>query len=297
MPKPFGSRTTLTRTRYGVADAVIDPAWLAVHPTGVRKVIISGGKEVGITASVRALRTAGLKIGDFLYESSLNLRLTVLQIIPEQTTEVALCQQVPQFIPDEFHNGSIEGFWTASQAGGTITETEPVGGILIIYPTIQTGLAGAGPLLYQTVSGDFDIFCRVAVTNAGLGAGQFVYGLIGARIDSTHGVYVGLRRSTDAAEMVRIDQYGGGAGQQSEVVSVTGVNFVRMRRQGTAFRAYYSTAAVDNPPETESGWAEIKQTSNEQVSGASVQLGLSSWANAAALDEADFDYVRNIKPA
>jgi hypothetical protein len=70
-----------------------------------------------------------------------------------------------------------------------------------------------------------------------------------------------------------------------------------IRRQGMAFRAYHSTAAIDSHPETEMGWTEIKQTANEQVSAADVKLGLSAWANAAVLDEADFDYVRSIKPA
>lgn len=294
------SRSQMTRTRYGVADITVDPAWVRVHPTGQRKIIVTSGAEVGITAEVRFVASADVAVYDFLYFAPLKLRLFVYQIIPEQATSRALCQEVPAVIPDEFDNAFIEPWWTQALAGGAISEGS-IPDVIVFTPNVPgVQLTGNAAFIYQTISGDFDVYTRLGVTNSGLADGQSNRGFIGARLDTSHGVYIGNHSYRTGiqyfSDIVAIDQYGASAGQQDEWSQGNGVNFVRLQRRGVTFHAYYCTNGAANVPASESEWIEADRAGQIVTGGGPVQLGIGGYLSNATIDTSAFFYFRNWIP-
>jgi hypothetical protein len=290
------ARTSMKRTRYGVAEITINPAWLKIYPTGVRKIIITLGVEVGITAEVRVKATADVAVGDFLYEATRGQRFYVYQLIPEQATVLLMCQQVPKFIGDEFDNLQVEGFWSQLLNGGSLSESAFAGQIELAPPVPVVQVATNGLFLYQVISGDFDVFARLAVTNnlSGLNAH---YGYLGARVSGAAylGAYIGTKGTNGASVAVRLDQYGTLAGQQDETTAAVVVNFVRLRRVGVVLHTYYSTNGDTNVPNSEDDWVELEGSGFVASSGADVELGLGCYitSNVPAGNRTISKYIRN----
>ncbi len=276
---------SVTRTRTGAADVNISPAWIRVLRTGQRKVIGTLGAEIGITAEVRVPSSADVVPGDFLYYAAKNLRLLVYQVIPEQSTLLCMCQQVPQFIPDEFDRSIIEAFWTQSLAGGT-AQAQGLGLLEITVPTPATQVAGNGAFIFQVIKGDFDVYARLDITNTGLAGAQVAYGLLGARLIGTStGVYIGNRGKTAApgGNVVVIDQYGASA--QDEILGPDGeamAKWVRLQRRGSVFYCYYSSQGGVRGPSSEQEWTFFDRSATIVSGSGDVQLGICGYKSSGA---------------
>ncbi|MEW6129597.1 MAG: hypothetical protein AB1757_21330 [Acidobacteriota bacterium] len=288
------SGQTLARQRYGVADVTIDPAWLQVLKAGTRKAIITSGAEVGISAEMRARNDADIKVGDTLYYAARGQRFNVQQVIAEAATLQALLQQIPRFIPDEFDNLFFEPFWSQRLNGGAISETSSPGSVEFTAPSPAVQLASNGLFVYQTLSGDFDVFARISVSNTLTGA-QLHFGYLGARIAaSVNGVYIGNKGYAGGSDNVRLDQYGASAGQQDESIDTTAKNFVRIKRTGAVFHTYYSNNGASQIPSSESDWIEVEPAGTQVTSAADVEVGLGCYKTVgAAANVTTVFYVRN----
>jgi hypothetical protein len=284
------NRSTCTRTRYGVADITIDPAWLRVHPTGNRKVIITGGQEVGITAEVRVRATADVRPLDFLYFADLNLRMIVYQIIPEQATARALCQEVPQFIPDEFNRIIVEEFWTQTLNGGAITADE-FGFLEIAMPAPGSHELGQGARLTQLLAGDFDVVAKLDTVSP-LGTYRYVTGLI-AYQDATHycaAVRVGDNTLTPNTWLTRVDKVGASYDDEDNVEATSGA-YLRIRRIGNVLTCFYSAVTTAAGPTSESDWGVLESTGDRFFSSAALAVGLAGYRVGSA-QTAEWDWIK-----
>jgi hypothetical protein len=285
-------RSSCTRTRYGAAALAVDPAWVKVHPTGVRKIIITSGLEVGITAEVRFKATFDVRPGDFLYFSAFDLSLYVYQIIPEQATSRALCQEVPQFIPDEFDRQIVEQFWKVTENGGSIVADE-FGRLNINMPDPSVDEFGNGSRLTQTLTGDFDVYAKIEGIAPG-GSYYAVEGLI-AYLDSTH--YCGAVKVHDSSAapnqhwFARVDKVDTSYDGETEPQGFLG-SYLRLRRSGNVLTCLASSSIADFGPVSEDEWAVLESTGDRFFSDDPLEVGLCGYRVGAA-QEVEYECIKN----
>ena len=278
---------TVTRTRLGAEPATLDPAWLRVLRSGDRRIVITAGQEVGVTAEVRVPGASDVEPGDFLFYAPRGLSLYVYQVIPEQSTLLCLCQQVQEFLPDEFDLTDVEGFWSQTLNGGTIS-VPGFGFLSLGLPQPSPARIGSGVRLLQTISGDFDVYALLAGFGpGGLGAGDEVaFGII-AYLDSTRYVAAAHYQTNSANGSVRID-FDGTSYDFDGSPGVSG-NWLRLKRTGQLFYAYTASTF----PTQESDWTELGATGDQFISAADVGVGLAGHRVDATAQTANIDYIRN----
>jgi len=281
-----GIRTSITRTRYGSSNLAIAPVFLYLIPVAtLARVVTLLGREENVTSIITARRTADIVKDDILLDAS-SRRWLVVQVRREPSSLEARCVEIPAYlIPDEFENQSIEAFWTASASGFS---ESGLPGMMSLAPP-QASFPASAKYLYQTIPAntDFDIWARIVTPD--LSAAQAKHALIGARITSNTGVYVGLRNDGDG--VLRLDQTGGSAMDEwiASSNSSTSDAFVRLKRVQGAFHTYFKANPVFSgpalqgiEPQSDEDWTELVP-----AVGAALAAGL---ASIGAVDVGLFGY-------
>jgi len=288
------SGETLTRTRYGEEDATIDPAWVHVLRAGApNKIAGAFGAEIGISAEIRVKASADVQAGDFLYAMALGVRFLCYQIIPGRSQNIALVQQLPLFIPDDFNLQIIEDFWVQTPRAGSLSADE-FGFLEIGMPEVDGDTFGEGARITQILTGDFDVYANLDTVSP-LGTYHYITGLI-AFEDGTHycgAVRIGHNSNTPNTWITRVDKVGASYDGESEDSITTG-KYHRIRRVGNVLTCFYSSAS---PPESESDWVVMGSTGDRFYSSAALEVGLCGAIYSGDPQTAQWDWIKPWVPS
>src|SRR5262245_30721167 len=146
-------------------------------------------------------------------------------------------------------------------------------------------------MIYQLVSVDFDVWSYLRTDVGGARAQRLA--LLGVRDpNSGLGVYIGLRGLSASSEIHRLDEYAAATLAETNVASIATLTYawVRLKRAGGRFRAFYATAAQ---PAVAADWTEAPQiVAQSFASSADVRVGLAGYTNNTAVGEARWKFLR-----
>ena len=293
-------RISLTRYRVGYTAKEIAPAWVAfLSPSpGAAEVITRGGFTRSVSARLRAGRGADIWPGDLLVLSLLGGEVARRVLHVEQVDHqggrlLAMCVEYARPIPDEFTDTSYAGYWTDIWGGGPDV-VEGTSQLQLTMPAATN--AGSSHGLYQDVAGDFDCWTIVSVPAGGAGVSS--RGLLGARCsDNGGGAWVGIKNDGSAAA-ARIDQTSSSTQTETVGSGSSAVKSVRLRREGTVFRTFWSAEAE---PDADADWTEIAIPASGYFTVAptvSLQVGLGGYRESGSSGAVlKFEWLRNWRAA
>lgn len=272
----LGKRGAMTRIRYGSASTVFSTTWIKfLAPGGQRRVITLLGREQGITATVTISGgSSDVREFDVLVDAD-GRRYQVIQVINKTVNVQAQVVEVPRFIADEFENQFIEEFW--SQSGSGWSESD-IPGMLSLDPPVASFPAAASRLVQTIPAGeDFDVWARIIIPFSSPSSQQ-MYALLGARISTTQGVYVGITNSGNDG-VLRLDQTGASA-MDDWVAHSGGDAFVRLKRVQGTFHTYFkanpglsSVKLEGTEPASDEDWIEIVPANGGQLASGVAATG------------------------
>lgn len=248
----------------------------------------------GLRGHIEVSRTlAQFMLGDLLTDT--DERVYVVLQVQQFPSLNRLSIAELQLIPDEFDTGQdLEAFWTAEAIGAwTIDAGEGILGTLRVSGTRPLAV----PWLHQPVKGDFDVYCQMR-HNSTVSSGGTAYSFIkaGNSADDACAV-VGLSQTSTAVNFFHREIFGvnddseNGANKHEPGIWA----FVRLRRQGFRFSAFYATTV--EAPLRDADWIEIKG-SNVYLSGESLLVGVGAYTDSGTDDpEPQWEFFRNWFPA
>ncbi len=288
-------RVSLTRFRFGgVAAATIAPAWITIYaPAAAAPAVFNpAGLEVGSSGFVKLPRGADVKVADFLSWSDAMRIFLVIQVVPEPLHNRALIAEIPGPIPDEFGYQEIEAFWLEAQAGSAVFDIDTTDGAATLSPLPLGTIPSQSSMLYQVVSGDFDVWSHLVADPAT--AGRIRRALLGAKHPTSGlGIYIGLLGESASSDIDRYDEYA-----VSTVTTANGPTIAtntyawfRLNRAGARFRTFYATAAE---PADDDDWIELTQpAATSFTSSDDLRVGLAGFCSNLAAGTAKWKHFRN----
>lgn len=292
-------RTTLSWYRRGREDdpIIIRVAWIETYAASVGVTNVSSERIVprGLRGVLEVSRTLpAFMLGDLLIDSDSRVYV-VLQVQQFPSLSRLSLSEIYRPIPDEFDTGQdVEAFWTAAAIGAwTIDAGDGV--LTTLRVTGTTPLVV--PWLYQAVKGDFDAYCQLRHNATVVSAGTAYSFIKAGNSGDTSCAVVGLSQTSTAVNFFHREIFG------VSDSNVTGANkhevgvwaFVRLRRSGFRFSAYYATTVT--VPLRDADWIEIAG-SNVYLSGEDILVGVGAYTDSGTTDpQPEWEFFRNWFPA
>ena len=291
-----GRRTQFTGYRRGTATTTtFNPAWLNVYSQafGAVETRARGQQLRGVSGQVELIRNASVQVRDLLKDAQTGRIFEVIQLTDNTTTRKLLVAEVWPPIPDEFDCGIIETFWT--DAGFGTWAMDPDLG--------EMGVSGAGltstdplgiPFLYQTISGEFDVFAQLK-TSAGSGVVTRYVSIKAGSTNDLSAAVVGIKDDGTTAKFFhRQDTPSVNTSALGDTLASGNWGFVRLRRVGCRFAGFYATTTL--PPILETDWVEIESV-NDWLSFDDVRVGLAAYCDGTlGSPTIRFEFLRNWLP-
>ncbi len=269
----------------GGAATVITPAYVDVFAPGLRvpQIVGRNGGEQGVTATVSVRRNASLLVGDVLRVGADSRHLLVSQVVMRPADVFLLCKELAAPVPDEFENDAISAFWTTAGAGWT---AEPkTGRLQLSLPNLTDP---PDSFVYQTISNDFDVWAEIVVPVPSAGNTYLTY-LAAVNPAFTEGVYAMILSGTTIYTRRSDETVGPGVVNGANAVEV---KWVRLRRTGSAFHAYYALP-LPYEPMGEGDWVGLVNAGAKFSLSGAVRLGLGGSKFSAFTPSAYFVFFRN----
>lgn len=289
----MAKRTQFLLYRLGTGVEVsIKPCWLSIYGASV------GAAETVIDRIIQPVsgfvdcpRSADVVFGDILREGAAGSSgrvFVVTQIENRPAVTRCLVTEIFPPIPDEFESGVREAFWAED---GTWVVDKSQGSA---QPTPLPSLSApsVSNYLYQTISGNFDVWCGVRVDTGSAGAIRHAMLKAQANLLGPDLVAVGVR-DNGVPTFYRADRVDPTLTTTDGLTVPSGLGYyLRLQRIGTRFRSFW--AVQDSEPEKEAQWTEIyAPASGSWSTSGDVLIGLAAYQNSGTSGLVHFDFFRN----
>lgn len=289
----MANRTKFLLYRLGTGlEATLLPAWLSIYGASV------GAAETVIDRIIQPVsgfidcrRLADVVPGDILREGatgSLGRVFIVTQIENRPAITRCLVTEIFAPIPDEFESGSREAFWAED---GTWVVDKSQGAV---QPTPLPSLSApsVSSYLYQTMSGDFDVWSKVRVDTGSGGAIRHAMIKAQPNLLGSDLIAIGLRND-GSPTFYRADRVDPTLTTTDSLTVATDLGaYLRLKRQGVRFRTFW--CVLESAPEKDSQWVEVfAPASGSWQTANDVLLGLGAYQNTGTTGLVYFDLFRN----
>lgn len=289
----MGNRTKFLRYRFGSGtEETLLPAWLTIFSpsVGAAETVVDQVIQP-VSGYVDCRRLADVLPGDVLREGaagSVGRVFVVSQVENRPATTRLLVAEIFPPIPDEFESGLLEAFWAADgdwvfdKATGSAQPTP--------LPSLTS--PSVSSYLYQTISGNFDVWCGVRVDSGSAGAIRHAMLKAQANLLGPDLVAVGVR-DNGVPTFYRADRVDPTLTTTDGLTVPSGLGYyLRLQRIGTRFRSFW--AVQDSEPEKEAQWTEIyAPASGSWSTSGDVLIGLAAYQNSGTSGLVHFDFFRN----
>lgn len=221
------SNQIVVRQRAAVTDLTLDAAWVSRESAGFEADLVEG-----IRARVKVRRSADVLKGDYLLEQASGEKFFVYELLRGQVLTEALCMEV-------------------------LTRTR--------YGVADANITPAWLIVHSTGVRKVIVYCRIPTLSNAMLTGQRIWMYLGARLDSTHGVYAVKAGKSGGGYLTRIDQAGAVQDGETAEQMATGT-YLRLARVGNVFTAYGSNVTSSAGPQSEADWTVLGST-GDVVSG------------------------------
>lgn len=292
--KSEGFKTSVTLYRRGdmtMPAPVFQNAYETIFNRALGPLSTSSANQVRLTSGQIDFDAAGnyrpdIRRNDFLVDTQGRVFL-VVQVCDWAAMRRFLVAEIFRPIPDDFDCGSIETFWSKIQPMAwenvpTVSELHCAG--------VASATPAGVPFLYQDVVGEFDVIAQLQCA-AGSNTADNRIVIKAAAADDSAWALVGVR-DNGTPYFFHAEHDGASDSATDGMVHVSSVwGWVRLRRVGCRFAAYYSTTTTE--PTKDSDWVEMFG-SNVWITQADVRLGLAAWVNGTPSSPGfKFKFLRN----
>lgn len=268
-------RRQFTRYRRGVPGTAptVGPGWLDIYNRAIGPVpsisnVRSSSGQIDFGRGVSLYR------GDILKDTNSSRLYFIIQLQERPSGVRAIVAELFAPIPDELECGIIEAWWTDAGVGTWAMDAT----------SAELGVSGAGltsnnelgiPFLYQTVSGDFDVYAKVK-TSAGSGLVARYVGIKAGSSNDLSAAFVGIKNNGSAAFHFAQRTASTNASAAGSAYGNDLYGWVRLKRAGCRFAGYYSIAA--KIPARDADWVEIPDA-NVWLTFDDVRLGFAAYCD------------------